>query len=268
MLQPLFSLVYGWSKLSLYWNHHLIEHLLITPERSQRFRVPKGRDISISIFSIPVTGREPGRIFLTMSSRSFRPIAVLLSVLLLASTPVKAGPVTVGDVIQIIGSYQNPPAIGLRGYSQGRNTSTNLTSGPREIIETSVVVVSDDSLLSGVIVETETTQGPVNIVVGDVEGTVCDCGEVTIAAGFPKWPLLFLAAVPFFFFEDDDCDDCEKVVPTPSPTPPTTPTPPAPVPEPASLLLFGSGLAAFAANIRRRRTKAKLKIQGEPTEEG
>ena len=204
-----------------------------------------------------------------MRSWSFRPIAVLLSVLLLASTPVKAGPVTIGDVIQVIGSYQNPPGIGLRGYSQGRSSSTNLASGPREIIDPSVVVFNDDSLLSGVVFKTETTQDPVNIIAGDVEGSVCDCGFITEPVGFPKWPLLFLAAIPFFFIEDDDCDDCDKVVaPTPTPTPTVTPTPPAPVPEPASLLLFGSGLAAFAASMRRRRLKAKLKIDGEPTEEG
>ena len=203
---------------------------------------------------------------LTMRSRSFRPIAVLLSVLLLANTPAQAGPVTAGDVIQIIGSYQNPPGIGLRGYSQGRSSSTNLGSGPRGIIDTSVVVINNDSLLSGVVVETQTNQDPVNIVAGDVEGTVCDCGFLTEPVGFPKWPLLFLAAIPFFFIEDDDCDDCEKVVPTPTPT--ASPTPPTPTPEPASLLLFGSGLAALAASVRRRRLKAKMKIEGETTEEG
>lgn len=212
-----------------------------------------------------------------MRSRSFRPIAVLLSVLLLANTPVQAGPITIGDVIQVIGSYQNPPDLGLRGFSQGRSSSlpnaapNTLVSGTREIIDASVVGINGDSVLSGVVVETQTTQDPVNVVVqGDVEGTVCDCGAVTVPVGLPKWPLLFLAAIPFFFIEDDDCDDCEKVpTPTPLPNPTPTPTPPpTPTPEPASLLLFGSGLAALGAGLRRRRLKAKLKVEGASTEEG
>jgi hypothetical protein len=202
--------------------------------------------------------------------RSFRHIAVLLTVLLLANTPVQAGPVTIGDVVQIVGSYQNPPSLGLPGSSQGRTSSR--PGGSTQTIDSSVVIINHDSLLSGV-VESETTQDPVNIVVqGDVEGSVCDCGEVTVPGGLPKWPLAFLAAIPFFFIEDDDCDNCDKIVPTPTPTPnatPTaTPTPPAPIPEPASLLLFGSGLAALGAGLRRRRLKAKLKIEGESTEEG
>ena len=105
---------------------------------------------------------------------------------------------------------------------------------------------------------------------GDVEGTICDCGEITIpGGGFPKWPLLFLAAIPLFFI--DSGDDIDTPTFTPTPTPPSGPTPtpietPVPVPEPASLLLFGSGLAAFAAGLRRRYAKAKL-AQVEATED-
>ena len=205
--------------------------------------------------------------------RSFRPIAVLLSVLLLANTPVQAGPISIGDVIQVIGSHKNPPDLGLRGFSQGQNSSLPGSpippSGTGQIIDTAILVIDRDSLLSGVIAETQTPQDPVKVVLpGDVEGTVCDCGIVTVGADLPKWPLLFLAAVPLFFFNDDDCDDCDKIViPTPTPTPNATPTPPAPVPEPASLLLFGSGLAAIGAGLRRRRLQAKLKIESESTEE-
>lgn len=194
--------------------------------------------------------------------RSFRHIVVLLIVLLLANTPVQAGPITIGDVVQIVGSYQNPPSLGLPS-SQGRS----LPGGSTQTIDSSVVTSNYDSVLSG-IVEVHTTQDPVNIVVqGDVEGTVCDCGEVTVPGGLPKWPLAFLAAIPFFFIEDDDCDDCDKIVPTPTPTPNPTP-PPTPTPEPASLLLFGSGLAALGEGLRRRRLKAKLKTEGASTEEG
>jgi hypothetical protein len=98
---------------------------------------------------------------------------------------------------------------------------------------------------------------------GDVEGTICDCGEITLpGGGFPKWPLVFLAAIPFFFI--DGCDHCE------TPTPPTTPTPPRTpeIPEPASMLLFGSGLAALGAGLRRRYARSKLNNQLRTTEEG
>ena len=206
--------------------------------------------------------------------RSFRPITVLLSVLLLANTPVQAGPISIGDVIQVIGSHRNPPNLGLRGFSQGQNSSLPGSpippSGIGQIIDSAILGIDRDSLLSGVIAETQTAQDPVKVVVpGDVEGTVCDCGIVTVGADIPKWPWLFLAAVPLFFINDDDCDDCDKIViPTPTPTPNATPTPPAPVPEPASLLLFGSGLAAIGAGLRRRRLQAKLKIESESTEEG
>jgi hypothetical protein len=78
--------------------------------------------------------------------------------------------------------------------------------------------------------------------------------------GWPKWPLLFLAAIPFFFIHG--CDNCE------TPPPPQTPPPTPEVPEPASLLLLGSGLAAFGAGLRRRYAKGKLATQPQTTEEG
>ncbi len=221
-----------------------------------------------------------------MSSRAFRPIAVLLSVLLLASSPVHAGPVAISDVIQIIGSYQNPPDLRLR---LGIATATS----PDDARGTSKTVApqTSDSLLSGIIV---TPQDPVVVVAqGDVEGTICDCGAVMVAAGgFPKWPLLFLAAIPLFFIgHDDDCVNCDSVVPNPTPapsinpnsnpTPTPTPTPiPSPtpvpsinplgppVPEPSSLLLLGSGLTAFGVGLRRRYQKAKLSAEVKSREEG
>jgi hypothetical protein len=100
---------------------------------------------------------------------------------------------------------------------------------------------------------------------GDVEGTICDCGEILIpVGGFPKWPLLFLAAIPLFFIDSGDDIETPIFTPTPPLTPQINPTPtpppqtPEPVPEPATLLLFGSGLAAFAAGLRRRNLKMKL----------
>jgi hypothetical protein len=86
--------------------------------------------------------------------------------------------------------------------------------------------------------------------IGDVTGTVCDCGEIAPAGethaakgGFPKFPLLALAvlpiACPVIFCHD-----------TPPPNPPNPPN----VPEPLTLATFAAGLAALAG-LRSRRGK-------------
>jgi hypothetical protein len=198
-----------------------------------------------------------------MRSRAFRSIALLLGILLLANTPANAGPVTIGDVLQTIGSYQNPPSLRLRDYSKAVASSTLDDNA-----DVSASPTTSGSLLTGITFDTQDPQKTVSVVApGDVEGSVCDCGVVTVAAGLPKWPLIFLAAIPLFFIKDKDCETCDEIIPNPTPTPTPIPTP-TPTPEPASLLLFGSGLAAVGASLRRRRMKAKLKMQSETTEEG
>ena len=219
-----------------------------------------------------------------MMSRAYRPTAAILAILLLSGVPTHAAPVAISEVIQVLGSYQNPPELRLRGVSQGVNSSLDDGDGASavassaqqsaagDIIENSDPTVGEvvggsvitgdanETLLAGVAVSAD-PQGGVDVVdQGDVEGTICDCGEITVpGGGWPKWPLLFLAAIPFFFIHG--CDDCET--PTPPATPPGTPE----IPEPASLLLFGSGLAAFGAGLRRRYAKGKL-AQPQNTEEG
>lgn len=218
-----------------------------------------------------------------MMSRAFRPTAAILSILLLSGAPTHAAPVAISEVIQVLGSYQNPPELRLRSVSQHTNSYVDEGSGPSPVASaaqqsaagglteipdatTPVVVAGDsaDTLLAGVAVSSD-PQGGVDVVdQGDVEGTICDCGEITVpGGGFPKWPLLFLAAIPFFFIPHSDR--------SPSPIPLTTPTPPPPtpeIPEPASLLLFGTGLAAFGAGLRRRYARGKLATQLQTTEEG
>ena len=217
-----------------------------------------------------------------MLSRAFRPIAAILAILLVTGAPTHAAPVAISEVIQVLGSYQNPPELRLRSVSQTTNSSVGEGEGPSpvasaaqqsaagdaaEIPDTSTgdVITSDsaDTLLAGVAVSADPQAGVDVVDQGDVEGTICDCGEITVpGGGFPKWPLLFLAAIPFFFIHG--CNNCQ------TPTPPTTPTPPPTpeIPEPASLLLFGSGLAAFGAGLRRRYAKGKLQTQQQTTEEG
>lgn len=212
-----------------------------------------------------------------MRNRVFRPLAAILSILILTGIPAQAGPVALSEVVQVLSSYQNPPdlrlrsvsqnpaelASGVKGYVPAGSGQQTATSDTLEIADGSSGPVSNtsDSLLSGITVASDPQVGVNVIDEGDVEGTVCDCGEITIpGGGFPKWPLLFLAAIPFFFIHG--CDDCETSTPTPTPTP----TPPG-VPEPASLLLFGTGLAAFGAGLRRRYAKGKLVAQIQATEE-
>ncbi|HYU97591.1 MAG TPA: PEP-CTERM sorting domain-containing protein [Pyrinomonadaceae bacterium] len=214
-----------------------------------------------------------------MLSRAFRPIAAILALLLLTGAPTQAAPVAIRDVIQVLGSYQNPPELRLRSVSQTTNASVNGTEEPSPIASAAQLsaaggVIADtstgnsatsdaDTLLAGVAVRADQQVGVDVVDQGDVEGTICDCGEITVpGGGFPKWPLLFLAAIPFFFIHD--CDDCEPGLPTPTPTPPGTPE----IPEPASLFLFGSGLAALGAGLRRRYARGKLKTQLQTTEEG
>ena len=186
-------------------------------------------------------------------------LTLSLTVFLSAAAPAFAEPVRINQVVQTISPQgtsnlrvdtlvsQDPPS-GTRGSTQpnGPGNEKQGTQTP-----------SGDSLLSGISVASDLQKAGVEIIEeGEVEGTICDCGEILIAAGgFPKWPLVFLTAVPFIFIKN--CETCGL---TPNPTPPPIPTPtPVPTPEPGSLLLLGSSLLAAGLGLRRRYERAKLK---------
>ena len=197
-------------------------------------------------------------------------IAVALAVFFLTAVPALADEVRIGQVVQTLTNSQARPELKLSTLvtqdpvNKGSTQQNGSTNGPKADTKPSQVGNGSEVAVSGVTITGEgKTIGVDEIEEGEVEGTICDCGEVLVAGGaFPKWPFLFLAAVPLVFI--NECDDCDQKqsspTPTPTPTPPSNPTPTPPsseVPEPASLLLFGTGLAAAGAGLRRRYAKAK-----------
>ena len=148
-----------------------------------------------------------------------------------------------------------------KGETVAKTTGPTQTDSKTEAVISSVVVTGDGK-----------TIGVEEISDGEVEGTICDCGEIFIAgASFPKWPFLFLAAVPLAFI---DREENEQPTPTPPPGSSPTPTPnptPSPrsvteTPEPASLLLFGTGLLAAGAGLRKRYAKSKVLVKNKEGE--
>src|SRR5690242_1138605 len=181
---------------------------------------------------------------------------------LFIATSVQAGPVTINQVVQTLTSTQGPaelklltqdPAAGAKAPPTGQKTDGTVPPGSGDAPQL-------DKLISNMSVGQDPQSLGVEIVEeAEVEGTICDCGDILLpAGGMAKWPFLFLAAVPLAFIHT--CEDCNDRDTTPTPTPPSTPSPdktPTPTPEPASLLLFGSGLVAIGAGLRRRYAKTK-----------
>lgn len=219
-------------------------------------------------------------------SRAFRIAATLLSTLflaVLAALPAQAGPVRYGDVVQTIGGTERggqSSVLRLRSVQQQEGSVSNAQEqqqGGTQKQSTAVATAQPTPQEPASIIPTVATtqqegqQGRVETVdEGDIAGTVCDCGEITIPGGWPKWPLLALGVVPCLVadcFPDHSCPpgDARCTVCT---TCECTGTCPKTVPEPTSLLLLGSGMIVLGTGARRHYARMKANREKANATEG
>lgn len=216
-----------------------------------------------------------------MKHQALRIVALMLSVLLAAAAPAQAGTIHFADVMQAAAEGRRGPWADLRLRTiqqQGGKIAAGVVATTAQKTgagDTNAAGAPDGSTAGNTptsLISPDTAQqqqGTVETIdLGDVTGTVCDCGVLPgIVPGFafPLWPLAGLAGIPFLFIDRDNTPPPGDIPPGPGPGPSATP-PPAAIPEPATLLLFGSGLLALGAGARRRRGIKALELEARDQE--
>lgn len=196
----------------------------------------------------------------------------LLALMVMATSSLFAAPVKFNQVVQVVNA--KPGKANTGGFTQLRLADDNVA----------VNSTDDDPNAppqDRVITKTETEI---------VDDEACDCIPPP-GGGFPKWPLLGLAAIPLAIVLLNRDDETPTPTPTPTGTPTSTPTPtptvtptptptatptptptptvtptPEPVPEPMTILLFGTGLAGIGVAARKR-MRRKSENAGDSGEE-